>query len=99
MARRRPPRRRLQKMFKRHRRRLHRQFRRRPRMLGRGYYGCYRSRLRSRVGALICVGLAYFVIAVIVPDMILAEAPEPSTYGSWGTVWSLAGGALGAVGA
>jgi hypothetical protein len=64
-------------------------------VLHKGQAAMHHSRLRP----LICVGLAYFVIAVIVPDMILAEAPEPSTYGSWGTLWSLAGGALGAVGA
>jgi hypothetical protein len=53
----------------------------------------------SRMRPLICVGLAYFAIAVVVPDMILAEFPETSTYASSGTVWSLLGGACGAVGA
>ena len=55
--------------------------------------------LHSRLRPLICVGLAYFVIAVVVPNMILAEAPEDSTYASFGTVWSLMGGAFGAAGA
>jgi hypothetical protein len=56
----------------------------------------------SRLRALICVGLAYFAIAVVVPDMILAEVPENSLlFGSFfhGTFWSLMGGAFGAVGA
>jgi hypothetical protein len=43
--------------------------------------------------------LAYFAIAVVVPDMILAEFPETSTYASMGTVWSLLGGTFGALGA
>jgi hypothetical protein len=55
----------------------------------------------SRLRALICVGLAYFAIAVVVPDMILAESPEPSLYSNFlhGTFWALLGGAFGAVGA
>jgi hypothetical protein len=55
----------------------------------------------SRLRALICVGLAYFAIAVVVPDMILAEVPENSLYSNFvhGTFWSLMGGAFGAVGA
>jgi hypothetical protein len=56
---------------------------------------------QSRLRALICVGLAYFAIAVVVPDMILADAPESSAYSNvlHGTFWALAGGACGAVGA
>jgi hypothetical protein len=55
----------------------------------------------SRLRALVCVGLAYFAIAVVVPDMILADAPENSVYSNvlHGTFWALAGGAFGAVGA
>lgn len=55
----------------------------------------------SRLRALVCVGLAYFAIAVVVPDMILADAPENSAYSNvlHGTFWALAGGAFGAVGA
>jgi len=53
----------------------------------------------SRMRPLICVGLAYFAIAVIIPNMILAEAPESSSYASLGTIWSLIAGAFGAVGA
>jgi hypothetical protein len=55
----------------------------------------------SRLRALVCVGLAYFAIAVVVPDMILADAAEASMYSNFlhGTFWALLGGALGAVGA
>jgi hypothetical protein len=53
----------------------------------------------SRMRPLVCVGLAYFVIAVIVPYFFLGEMGEASTYRSFGTLWSLLGGAFGAVGA
>ncbi len=53
----------------------------------------------SRFRPLICVGLAYFVIAVIVGNLWLAAAGEASTYNFSGTFWSLAGGAAGALGA
>jgi hypothetical protein len=55
----------------------------------------------SRLRPLLCVGLAYFAIAVVVPSMILAEVPEPSLYRHFfsGTLPSLAGGAFGAIGA
>jgi hypothetical protein len=39
------------------------------------------------------------VIAVVVPNMILAEVPEKSSYANVGTLWSLAAGAFGALGA
>jgi hypothetical protein len=55
----------------------------------------------SRLRPLLCVGLAYFAIAVVVPSMILAEVPEPSLYRHFfsGTLPSLAAGMFGAVGA
>ena len=55
----------------------------------------------SRLRPLVCVGLAYFAIAVVVPSMILAEVPEASVYRHFfsGTLPSLAAGAFGAVGA
>jgi drug/metabolite transporter (DMT)-like permease len=53
----------------------------------------------SRMRPLICVGLAYFVIAVIVPYFFLGEIGEDSTYRSLGTLWSLLAGAFGAAGA
>jgi hypothetical protein len=43
--------------------------------------------------------MAYFVIAVVVPYFFLGEMGEASTYRSLGTLWSLAAGTFGAVGA
>jgi hypothetical protein len=47
-----------------------------------------------------CVGLAYFLIAVMLPLSAMAATPEPGTWTNiTGTLWSLAGGAAGAIGA
>jgi hypothetical protein len=64
-------------------------------VLHKGQAAMHHSRLRP----LICVGLAYFVIAVIVPYFFLGEMGEASTYRSTGTLWALLGGTFGAVGA
>jgi hypothetical protein len=64
-------------------------------VLHKGQVAMHHSRMRP----LICVGMAYFVIAVVVPNMILAEAPEASTYFRFGGLWSLIAGAFGALGA
>jgi len=53
----------------------------------------------SRLRPFLCVGLAYFLIAVIVPALILSQWDEPGQFTFRGSVWSLAGGAAGAVGA
>jgi len=53
----------------------------------------------SRLRPLLCVGLAYFAIAVIVPNLLLLGLPEASEYNFSGTFWSLAAGAAGAIGA
>ena len=54
----------------------------------------------SRLRPLICVGLAYFAIAVLVPNLLLLGAvPEASAYRFVGSMWSLAAGAAGAIGA
>jgi len=54
----------------------------------------------SRLRPLLCVGLAYFAIAVLVPNLLLSTAvPEMSEYSASGTFWSLAAGAAGAIGA
>lgn len=53
----------------------------------------------SRLRPLICVGIAYFVIAVIVPSVILWFVSEHGEFTFTGSLWSLAGGAAGAVGA
>lgn len=55
---------------------------------------------QSRLRPLLCVGLAYFAIAVVVPWILLAgPLPEASSWTLTGTFWSLAGGAAGAIGA
>lgn len=64
-------------------------------VLHKGQAAMHHSRLRP----LICVGLSYVVIAVIVPYFFLGEMGEASTYFSRGTLWSLLGGTFGAVGA
>lgn len=53
----------------------------------------------SRLRPLICVGISYFVIAVLVPVAVLQVTPEASSFTYKGSVWSLGGGAVGALGA
>lgn len=53
----------------------------------------------SRLRPFLCVGLAYFAIAVIVPYLLLGKFPEPGGWTIDGTAWSLAAGAAGAIGA
>lgn len=64
-------------------------------VLHKGQLGMEGSRLRS----LLCVGFAYFVIAVIVPGIWLYTTGEQGRWTFTGIVWSLAGGAAGAIGA
>ena len=65
-------------------------------VLHKGQAAMHHSRLRP----LLCVGLAYFAIAVLVPNMLLLTAvPEASAYRFSGSMWSLAAGAAGAIGA
>jgi len=54
----------------------------------------------SRLRPFICVGIAYFLIAVIIPFFLIAARAEDS--GSWtaaGMSWSFLAGVAGAVGA
>jgi drug/metabolite transporter (DMT)-like permease len=53
----------------------------------------------SRMRPFLCVGLAYFVIAVIVPLLAMTGISEPGGWTIVGTSWSLAAGAAGAIGA
>jgi drug/metabolite transporter (DMT)-like permease len=53
----------------------------------------------SRLRPFLCVGLAYFVIAVAIPLPLVPFVQEPSGFRFSGTLWSLAGGAAGAIGA
>lgn len=53
----------------------------------------------SRLRPFLCVGLAYFVIAVLLPLPLVQFFPEPGGFNISGTAWCLAGGAAGAIGA
>jgi hypothetical protein len=55
----------------------------------------------GRLRPFLCVGLAYFAIAVIVPWILLGSGifEEPGGWNVWGVFWSLLAGAAGAVGA
>jgi hypothetical protein len=53
----------------------------------------------SSLRAFLCVGLAYFLIAVLVPMILLRVRGERGRWSWRGAVWSLAAGAAGAVGA
>jgi hypothetical protein len=53
----------------------------------------------SRLRPFLCVGLAYFVIAVLLPLPLVQFFQEPGGFNISGTAWSLAGGAAGAIGA
>jgi hypothetical protein len=53
----------------------------------------------GRLRPFICVGLAYFVIAVVVPVILLRMQGEAGQWTTRGALWSLAAGAAGAIGA
>ncbi len=53
----------------------------------------------SRMRPLICVGLAYFVIAVVFPMLMLSVQDETGSFTFTGTLWSLVAGTVGAIGA
>ena len=53
----------------------------------------------ARLRPFVCVGLAYFLIGVIVPSLWLHFRGEKGEWTLTGIIWSLAGGALGALGA
>jgi len=53
----------------------------------------------SRLRPLICIGAAYFLIAVLVPLALLVPLGDQGNWAPGGTLWSLAAGALGACGA
>ncbi len=55
--------------------------------------------LGSRLRPFLCVGLAYFLIAVVVPTILLGVLTDPGEFTFKGSLWSLAGGAAGALGA
>ncbi|MFM8804961.1 MAG: hypothetical protein ACKOK8_13795, partial [Planctomycetia bacterium] len=53
----------------------------------------------SRLRPLICIGVAYFLIAVLVPLALLVPMGDKGNWEFAGTLWSLAAGTLGALGA
>jgi hypothetical protein len=53
----------------------------------------------SRLRPLICIGAAYFLIAVLVPLVLMGPLADGGRWTSPGIAWSLAGGSLGALGA
>jgi hypothetical protein len=53
----------------------------------------------SRLRPLICIGAAYFLIAVLVPLGLLTPMGDTGTWDVSGTLWSLGAGSLGALGA
>jgi hypothetical protein len=55
--------------------------------------------MESRLRPFMCVGAAYFLIAVIVPALLLARGGEKGSWTVTGLLWSLLAGACGALGA
>ncbi len=53
----------------------------------------------SRLRPFLCVGIAYFVLAVILPMFLLGSFPEKEGWFNSGMFWSMLAGAAGAVGA
>jgi len=54
----------------------------------------------SRLRPFLCVGLAYFVIAVVAPLFMLGVLEDPGSFDNFsGIAWSFAAGATGAIGA
>lgn len=53
----------------------------------------------SRFRPLLCIGLAYFLIAVLVPLALLGPLGDTGTWSVSGAIWGIAGGSLGALGA
>jgi uncharacterized membrane protein len=55
--------------------------------------------LGSPFRSLLCVGVAYFLIGVLVPVAVLGAQGELRGFSSGGVTWATVGGALGALGA
>ena len=64
-------------------------------VLHRGQAGMQGSRLRP----LICIGVSYFLIAVLVPLALLVPLGDTGRWNANGVLWSLGAGGLGALGA
>lgn len=68
-----------------------------------GAYGAFLHRGQVALGnplkALLCVGIAYFLIGVLVPVMLLASQGQMNGFNLTGSTTATAAGALGAIGA
>jgi len=68
-----------------------------------GFYGPTlhkgQTLLQSPFKALLCVGVAYFLVGVIVPMIMLGVSESMATFSTTGWIQATAGGALGAAGA
>jgi len=58
-----------------------------------------REAMHSSLRPFMCVGLAYFMIAVLAPLALLARGGERGQWTSKGVLWSLLAGTAGALGA
>ena len=73
--------------------------------LHKGQDGFHDGTQGDRLKPLICVGLAYLIVAIIVPVLLLASSGRlaigwfPEGKGISGTTWSMVAGTTGAVGA
>ena len=57
------------------------------------------AELGSGLRVLLCVGFAYFLVAVLVPIIFMSAKPEPGAFTMKGVKFAILGGALGAIGA
>jgi hypothetical protein len=69
-----------------------------------GSYGptLHKGQLRmdgSRLRPFICVGIAYFFLAILIPLFIISSIGDPGDWSVRGCIWSTLAGALGALGA
>ena len=73
-------------------------------LLGWGVYGPVLHKGQAAMGGsrfrpLICIGIAYFLIAVLVPLALLQPLNDKGSWSLVGVAWSTAAGSLGAIGA
>lgn len=64
-----------------------------------GQYGMGAEGQKSSLRPFVCVGIAYFLIAVLYPLVVLYTKGEKGKWTSFGFFWSFVAGAVGAVGA
>jgi hypothetical protein len=68
-----------------------------------GFYGAMLHRGQIKLGnpmrAMLCVGIAYFLIGVLAPVFTLASQGALNGFGKDGVTWAFTSGMLGAIGA